>query len=273
MHKMAPFLTQQIEYDHPHLADLFKLCVGNPTQEKLERVLQQYTQSSFTIWGAFQQTKLMGFIGFERKNNRIIIHHIAVNPASRGKGVGTHLVTSLCQEDNLQEIYAETDKDALGFYKKLHFVCTVSKTKWGQRYQCSYRQNSSHEKYPLSDIDFLTQQIDQETPGYTPIEAFSFFKRDTARQIIAGCNGFIMHNVAYTDQLWVDKAHRKKGIGRDLMEEVHALGREKNCTMATLQTMDFQGAVPFYQELGYKIDFERSGYEKEGTLILMKKDL
>ncbi|HQY23040.1 MAG TPA: GNAT family N-acetyltransferase [Gammaproteobacteria bacterium] len=52
----------------------------------------------------------------------------------------------------------------------------------------------------------------------------------------------------YTDQLWVHPDHRKKALGHQLMEAVHDYGRKSGCTMATVATMNFQGAKAFYEK-------------------------
>lgn len=123
------------------------------------------------------------------------------------------------------------------------------------------------------DIDFLTQKINQETPGFGEAHPFAFFMRDEESQIIAGCNGSVIFGSIYTDQLWVHPNHRKNGLGYKLMEAVHDYGGKSGCSMATVATMSFQGAHFFYEQLGYKVDFERAGYKNSSSLLFLKKDL
>ncbi len=123
------------------------------------------------------------------------------------------------------------------------------------------------------DIDFLTQQINQETPEFGSAYPFAFFIRDEHHQIIAGCNGSVIFGVIYTDQLWVHPDYRKQGYARKLMESVHDYGREVGCTMATVQTMNFQNARQFYEKLGYICDFEQPGYAKSSRCLFLKKSI
>jgi GNAT superfamily N-acetyltransferase len=123
------------------------------------------------------------------------------------------------------------------------------------------------------DIDFLTQKINQETPEFGAAYPFAFFIRDENNQIIAGCNGSVVFGAIYTDQLWVHPDHRRAGLGHQLMSQIHAYGREKGCTMATVATMSFQKAKAFYEKLGYVVDFERSGYTKQSSCIFLKRSL
>ena len=124
-----------------------------------------------------------------------------------------------------------------------------------------------------NDIDFLTQKINEETLEHGSAFPFAFFKRDENNQIIAGCNGSVIYGSIYTDQLWVDPKYRKQGLAQELMEQVHDLGRQSGCLMATVVTMSFQGAQAFYEKLGYICDFERLGYVKGSRCLFLKKKL
>ncbi len=124
-----------------------------------------------------------------------------------------------------------------------------------------------------TDIDFLTQKINQETSQLGNAYPFAFFIRDENHQIIAGCNGSVIFGSIYTDQLWVHPTHRKKGLGHQLMEAVHDYGRNHGCTMATVATMSFQGAKEFYEKIGYISDFERTGYAQNSSCIFLKRSL
>lgn len=127
--------------------------------------------------------------------------------------------------------------------------------------------------FESSDIDFLTQKINDETPEFGTAYPFAFFIRDEDNQIIAGCNGSVIFGAIYTDQLWVDPKHRKRGLGYKLMDQVHHYGSENGCSMATVATMSFQEAKGFYEKLGYAVDFERPGYVKNTRCIFLKKSL
>lgn len=137
-----------------------------------------------------------------------------------------------------------------------------------KRYNCSFTST------PLSeDIDFLTQKINQETAEFGEAHPFAFFVRDDKNQIIAGCNGSVIFGSIYTDQLWVHPAHRNNGLGHNLMESVETYGRRSGCRISTVATMSFQGALVFYEKLGYVVDFERPGYTQNSSCHFMRKEL
>lgn len=124
-----------------------------------------------------------------------------------------------------------------------------------------------------SDINFMTQQINQETPEYGDAYPFAFFIRDDESNIIAGANGFIIYGAVYTDQLWVDKDYRGQGFAHNIMDKVHEFGKFKRCRIATVQTMNFQGAQAFYEKFGYVQDFKRTGYVNGSYCVFMRKTL
>ncbi|WP_298623942.1 N-acetyltransferase [uncultured Legionella sp.] len=124
-----------------------------------------------------------------------------------------------------------------------------------------------------SDIDFLTNKINQETEDYGQATPFGFFIKNSNHKIIAGANGFILYGSVYTDQLWVLPECRGRGLAKKLMEAIHAHGKHQKCKIATVQTMEFQEAAEFYKKLGYVQDFKRSGYIKNSYCIFLKKEL
>ncbi len=123
------------------------------------------------------------------------------------------------------------------------------------------------------DIHFLTQKINEENPKFGEAHSFGFFVRDKQNQIIAGCNGSVIFESIYTDQLWVDKNYRKSGLGKKIMGYVHDYGRKLGCSMATVGTMSFQNALTFYKKLGYVVDFQRPGYTQNSSCIFLKRSL
>lgn len=123
------------------------------------------------------------------------------------------------------------------------------------------------------EINFLTEQINKETPSFGVAYPFGFCIKNVIEEIIAGCNGSVIFGTIYTDQLWVNPKYRKLGLGRKLLDKVHRYGSEQGCTMATVNTMNFQGAQGFYEKMGYIVDFERKGYLKNSSCIFLKKNL
>jgi predicted acetyltransferase len=214
----------------------------------------------------------------------------------QGKGIGGYVATMMFdQHPGIWEVAMFPENHtALSFWRKTiadytqeQYQCETKHIRPGQAqpYRVVFTFDT-HTKKGMSgeqqqnipipdhaDINFLTQKINTETLQYGTAYLFGFFIRDEMDQIIAGCNGSVIYGAIYTDQLWVAPSHRKLGLGRRLMEQVHDYGRKEHCKMATAVTMDFQQARIFYEKLGYVCDFERQGYVQNSTCYFLRKSL
>ena len=56
------------------------------------------------------------------------------------------------------------------------------------------------------------------------------------------------------------------------MMEAEKIGYERRCTFSTVDTMDWE-ALPFYQKLGYSIEFVRKGFEKESKMYMLRNEV
>lgn len=125
------------------------------------------------------------------------------------------------------------------------------------------------------DIKVLLKGLEKyakEIRGLTPLQPFGIFYKDDEGQVHAGCNGMIIYEVLYIDQLWVDEKLRNQKIGTFLMKKAEQFAKESSCSMVTLITMDFE-ALPFYKKLGYEADHSRKGFAKNSTMYFLKKNI
>jgi ribosomal protein S18 acetylase RimI-like enzyme len=106
--------------------------------------------------------------------------------------------------------------------------------------------------------------------GMRPISPYGIFIKDENGCIVGGVEGITMYGCLYVDMLWLREDLRHKGLGVRLMDDVEAIGRQRQCTFATVNTMDWE-ALPFYQSLGFAIEFIREGYENESKMYLLRK--
>lgn len=104
------------------------------------------------------------------------------------------------------------------------------------------------------------------------LKSFSFSCLDRDKNFIAGISGVSFWGAFFVTSLFVDENYRNQNYGSLLMEKAEELARKRGCTFIHLSTMDFQ-AKPFYEKLGYKLEFTRHGYEKDSVMYLLRKDL
>ena len=96
------------------------------SEKKVDREYPLYIENpERVLYGYTIEQDLVGCIGIVKgEANRCEIKHIAVSPAYRGKGVGREMIRYVEDHHAFSSIYAETDQDAVIFYKNLGFHIT-----------------------------------------------------------------------------------------------------------------------------------------------------
>lgn len=112
----------------------------------------------------------------------------------------------------------------------------------------------------------------KKAKGLNPIATFCFSIENSDKQIVGGINGITYYGCLYVDMLWVKNDLRNKGWGTKLMQEAENFGKTQGCRFATVNTMDWE-ALPFYENLGYGIEFVREGYQKSSKMYFLRKEL
>lgn len=128
---------------------------------------------------------------------------------------------------------------------------------------------------PKEYEDILYRKISDNAfraKGLPPIRPFSIFIKDLKENVLGGTSGTIFYGSLYIDSLWVDTTLRNQGWGTKLMNEAEKVGKDQGALFATLNTMDWE-AFPFYQKLGYSIEYTRKGYEKDSKMFMLRKNL
>lgn len=106
--------------------------------------------------------------------------------------------------------------------------------------------------------------------GRTKMKTFGFFIKDDLGKILGGVTALIIYGSLYIDLLWVDEKLRHQGWGTKLALEAEKVGKDHLCPFATVNTMESE-TVPFFQKLGYELEFAQEGYEKNAKMHFLKK--
>ncbi|MBU7595841.1 GNAT family N-acetyltransferase (plasmid) [Metabacillus halosaccharovorans] len=122
---------------HPSVRELLSFATSD---FKVDLEYQMYLKSLNRKLYCFElQEEIIGCIGIEIISfNECVIKHIAVSSEHRGKGIGSRMIEFLSEEFTL--ITAETDKDAVDFYRKYGFSITSLGEKYPgvERFLCDY---------------------------------------------------------------------------------------------------------------------------------------
>ncbi|HHD4620685.1 TPA: GNAT family N-acetyltransferase, partial [Legionella pneumophila] len=124
------------------------------------------------------------------------------------------------------------------------------------------------------DVQILTNGIKayaKQARGFESLDFFACFIRDADNSIVGGCSGGTLYGGLHVDNLWVSESIRHQGWGTKLMQEALKYGNEKGCAFATVNTMDWE-AIEFYKKLGFELEFERHGFQKNSIFYFLRKE-
>lgn len=96
--------------------------------------------------------------------------------------------------------------------------------------------------------------------------------KDPEGSFLGGFRGEIYFHWLFVNILFVEEAHRNKGVGSRLLGEGEARARKLGATRARLDTFDWQ-APGFYLKLGYRELLRWPDYYQGHASSLMVKDL
>jgi GNAT superfamily N-acetyltransferase len=119
---------------------------------------------------------------------------------------------------------------------------------------------------PSSDIvDVIAEGLNRfngAKGGDDNYQPFALVIRNEAGEIVGGLNAATFFGWLAIELLWVDDAFRGQGYGSELLRQAEAIGRERGCERAYLNTMSFQ-APAFYESFGY-VEFARLPNDARG---------
>lgn len=118
--------------------ELLAPSIYNPTQERLLNRAKKYQEDKNTnIYAYKDNDEYKGIVVFIIAKNSATILDIAVKPGYQGQGIGSKLIDFIFNSFNVNNITAETDDDAIGFYKKYGFTVADTKVEFDtKRYTC-----------------------------------------------------------------------------------------------------------------------------------------
>lgn len=99
-----------------------------------------------------------------------------------------------------------------------------------------------------------------------------FVRRSENGPIVGGAVARTWGECCELQQLWVDEAMRRHGIGTELVRSVENEARSRGCTLLYLDTFTWQ-APAFYGSLGYEVACRFDGFPNGATKFIMRKAL
>ena len=95
------------------------------------------------VFGYLCNDALVGFVAFEYSDLQTTIEYIAVDDNAQRCGIGSALIEAVAMAANGGALYAQTDDDAVDFYRRLAFTVEIGSRdiRWPHhtRYDCRRR--------------------------------------------------------------------------------------------------------------------------------------
>lgn len=129
--------------DNEELLEILKYSHFMPTKEKLLRLLKKYYENKDILpFASINEDKIVGIIVVQKISCETYeIIDISVASNYRKKGIASKLIDYVTKHLGIKTILAETDKDAVEFYKKYGFKTEILETKGYKRYKCILKIN------------------------------------------------------------------------------------------------------------------------------------
>ena len=108
-----------------------ELLLLGSSASSVDEILEAYSRSDTYFIAVFPQTRPDAVIAYRKEAGTIEILDLAVDPDSRNQGLGSLLIERMIADHSPAKIIAETDDDAVDFYRKLGFNTIPFKSKWG----------------------------------------------------------------------------------------------------------------------------------------------
>jgi ribosomal protein S18 acetylase RimI-like enzyme len=119
-----------------------------------------------------------------------------------------------------------------------------------------------HDQVPADEAGLVDAGLEASNALAAPLHdvaALACFARLPSGAVVGGAVGRTWGECCELQQLWVDAAQRRQGIGAGLVRAFEAHAQARGCTTFYLQTFSFQ-APSLYRSLGYEVALALAGF-------------
>ena len=191
---LISFANVKASLFYPEVLTLLSPSVYNPTPERLKHRAEEYAaDSNVKAYACKNSEKYIGIVVFVTENGTTEILDIAVKPEYRKHDIGRKLIDFIFTQFPIDNITAETDDEAVGFYKKCGFAVTpVGEFCDTKRYFCKLSAVSKHydllikeNNDPVRDPEPLREYMDK-WDGRQFIDSLQLTKEKSVLEIGVG---------------------------------------------------------------------------------------
>jgi GNAT superfamily N-acetyltransferase len=111
----------------------------------------------------------------------------------------------------------------------------------------------------LAVVDGGIGAFNQANPALADVCVLHVLARDAQGHVHGGAIGRTWGQCCELQQLWVQQARRRQGIGKQLLARFEHEAMQRGCTLIYLETFSFQ-APQFYAVRGYTVALQTHGF-------------
>jgi ribosomal protein S18 acetylase RimI-like enzyme len=121
---------------------------------------------------------------------------------------------------------------------------------------------TAHDDVPRDDAAVVDDGLGRANETAAPlheVQALACFARRDGGEVVGGAIGRTCGTCCELQQLWVEPALRRRGIGARLVREFEQRAAARGCRTFYLETFSFK-APSLYRALGYEVRLELRGF-------------
>lgn len=129
------------QVESPEISQLLEYAVYTDEDALAGAINRYHSEAGAELYALKHEGELIGLIGYVMDDhNTLNITHLAIAPEHRNQGYGRAIVLEALYEAKPDRIIAETDEDAVDFYRNIGFVVlSIGRLPNGiERFRCMY---------------------------------------------------------------------------------------------------------------------------------------
>jgi GNAT superfamily N-acetyltransferase len=136
--------------------------------------------------------------------------------------------------------------------------------------EIKWEQTDAPAAADLAAVDNGLELSNEAAADLSAVRPLACFARLASGELIGGAIARTWGDCCELRQLWVAPPHRRRGIGRHLVEMVEFEARQRGCTLLYLETFSFQ-MPQLYLSAGFEIACEFRGFPDGVIKYVLRK--
>lgn len=107
-----------------------------------------------------------------------------------------------------------------------------------------------------TDVEWIENNMKEFDKDYLPeenIRHINYLVKNERGEPVGGIIAMTRYNTVCINTIWIRSDHRKRGLGKRLIELVEGKAKEYGCIISSLGTFEKFNTKEYYEALGYSV--------------------